>query len=406
MTIERIVGHNQAGLGGVAKFLLIAVCCVILWGEGALAGSIVRTLVEQKPGREYIIFQTTAPLAHKKVFLLQNPDRLVVDIERSEGQGVFMPSSGGAKLVRNIRFGQFDPTTSRIVVDLTAPVKTASLHQFSAAGSQPHRLVVEIEPRPGGALGGVQGVTQQARKDYPVPQQKPIVAPKPTKPIVVIDAGHGGKDPGAHGSKGSWERQITLAYALALRKELLRTGRYDVVMTRETDEFILLHERVNLARRAKGSVFISLHADSAPGGSKARGLSVYTLSETASDEEAAALAARENQSDVIDGLDLGAEVDKEVADILIDLTQRETKNKSAELADVMVEHFTRQGIRLLPNTHRYAGFRVLKAPDIPSVLVETGFLSHPEDEALLKSEAYKLKIIRGIIYGLDGFFAK
>lgn len=396
MTIERIGLRNQAG------FLLLIGLWVILAPAVADAQAIVRTLLEKNTDKEFVVFQTTGPVKHKKVFILPNPDRVVVDLESVSGSGVGMPPPNGTSLVRAIRFGQFDAQTSRLVIDLAGPVKTASLHQFSATGNQPHRIVIELEPRAQGS-GTVQGMVQEQRKHYPAAPPPPA-AKLPSKPIIVIDAGHGGKDPGARGVKGSWEKDITLAYALALRKELLRTGRYDVVLTRETDMFILLHERVKIAQRAKGAAFISLHADSAPGGSKARGLSIYTLSENASDEESAALAAQENQADIIDGLDLGAAVDKDVANILIDLAQRETKNKSARLADLMVARFSEQGIRLLPNTHRYAGFRVLKAPDVPSVLVEAGFLSHPEEEQLVKSDAYRQKVIKGIIYGLDALF--
>ncbi len=386
--------RNQAG------FILLL--CV-LWGASPAvvhAASIVRTLIETKPEREFIVFQTTGPVQHKKLFLLQRPDRVVVDLEHVEGNGVAMPQSDRAKTVRNIRFGQFDAATSRLVIDLTGPVKSASLHQFSAAAGQPHRIVIELEPlHPGG--GTLQNMVQEEKKQY---VSLPEVPAKPAKPIVVIDAGHGGKDPGTRGVAGSNEKDITLGYALALRKELLRTGRYDVVLTREDDTFILLHERVKIAQRARAAAFVSIHADSAPLSSKARGLSIYTVSENASDEESAALAAQENKADIIDGLDLGAQVDKDVATILIDLAQRETKNKSASLADLMVGQFRQQGIRLLPNTHRFAGFRVLKSPEVPSVLVETGFLSNKEEESLVKSEAYRQKVIKGVIYGLDQFF--
>ncbi len=398
MTIERISPRNQAGFAWHARFLLLACALWLAIAGGAQAADILNTVIERKQNREFVIFHLSSPVEHKKVFLLKDPDRLVVDLERVRGDGATMPRNTMPVTVRNIRFGQFNSTTSRIVIDLTMPVKQASLHHFTAQGGQPHRVVVELEP-----LKGLGAMVEQARRDYPAPVQK-APPPKPAKPIIVIDAGHGGKDPGARGVKGSREKDITLRYALALRKALLRTGRYDVVMTRETDEFILLHERVKIGQRAKGSAFISLHADSAPGSKTARGLSVYTLSEKASDAEAAALAAKENQADVIDGLDLGAEVDKEVATILIDLAQRETKNKSSRLADVMVQQFGQQGIRLLKNTHRYAGFRVLKAPDVPSVLIETGFLSHPDEEALVKTEAYQQKVIQGIIYALDKFF--
>jgi len=366
----------------------------------ALAATITRTLLEKQPEREFVVFQTTAPISHKKLFLLQNPDRVVIDVEQCGGSGVFMPSGGaGATLVRNIRFGQFDPQTSRIVIDLSAPLKSASLHQFSATGDQPHRLVIELEPLKGG--GSLTGLVTEEKRNYP---QLPEVPAPPTKPVIVIDAGHGGKDPGTRGVNGTREKDLTLSYALALRKELLRTGRYDVVLTRDTDIFILLHERVKIAQRAHASAFVSIHADSAPLRSKARGISIYTVSETASDEESAALAAQENKADIIDGLDLGAEVDRDVANILLDLAQRETKNKSSKLADLMVHQFTQQGITLLPNTHRFAGFRVLKSPEVPSVLVETGFLSNAQEEQLVKSEAYRQKVIKGIIYGLDQFF--
>lgn len=396
MTIERIARRNQAG------FLILLLALGLLLPLRAEAAGIVRTLLEKQPDKEFIVFQTTAPIHHQSVFLLQNPDRVVVDLDKSEGSGVSLPASAGAVLVRNIRFGQFDADTSRIVIDLTAPIKSASLHQFSAANGQPHRIVIELEPLKGG--GSLRGLVTEEKKRYPSQQKKP--APPPGKPIIVIDAGHGGKDPGARGIRGTREKDITLPFALAMRKALLRTGRYDVVLTRETDIFILLHERVRIGQRARGAAFISIHADSAPSGSKARGLSIYTVSETASDEESAALAAQENKSDVIDGLDLGAEVDKEVANILIDLAQRETKNKSAKLADMMVKQFSAQGIHLLPNTHRFAGFRVLKSPEVPSVLIETGFLSNKEDEKLLKSDAYRAKVIKSVIYGLDNFFAK
>ena len=381
-----------------ARFIFAAIV-LFLWPTGAQAAAIMRTLAEKQPEREFIVFQTTAPIAHKKLFLLQNPDRVVIDLEHCEGSGVSMPS--GTVMARNIRFGQFDPQTSRIVIDLSGPVKAASLHQFSATGGQPHRIVVELEPTRGG--GTFKGIVEQEKKNYPKLPEAPA---KPSKPVIVIDAGHGGKDPGARGVGGSHEKDITLGYALALRKELLRTGRYDVVLTRESDIFILLHERVNIAQRAKGAAFVSIHADSAPSGSKARGLSIYTVSENASDEESAALAAQENKADIIDGLDLGAAVDKDVANILIDLAQRETKNKSSKLADQMVGQFRQQGIRLLTNTHRFAGFRVLKSPEVPSVLVETGFLSNREEENLVKSEAYRSKVVKGVIYGLDEFFGK
>jgi N-acetylmuramoyl-L-alanine amidase len=232
----------------------------------------------------------------------------------------------------------------------------------------------------------------------PVPVQKP----SSIKPLIAIDAGHGGKDPGAQGSGKTLEKEITLNYARALKDALLDTGRYRVVMTRWEDEYLPLRDRTKFAKKSGADLFVSLHADSAPSVS-ARGLSIYTLSEEASDSEAAMLAAQENKVDMIYGMDLTHE-DKDVANILIDLAQRDTKNKSIELADRLVQAFSGK-VNLLPNTHRFAGFAVLKLPDTPSVLVEIGFISHPEEERLMKTAAHRSRVISGIIRGIDSYFA-
>lgn len=194
---------------------------------------------------------------------------------------------------------------------------------------------------------------------------------------------------------------MVLTFAKALQQALLNTEKYKVKMTRESDIFIPLRERVNIARKAKGAIFISLHADSAPS-DDARGLSVYTVSEKASDAEAEALAANENKVDLLGGMDLSNERE-DVADILISLAQRDTKNQSALLADKLVVSLEKN-VRTLHNTHRFAGFAVLKAPDIPSVLIETGFISHPDEEKLLKTKEYRDKLINGIVRGVDEYF--
>ena len=192
-----------------------------------------------------------------------------------------------------------------------------------------------------------------------------------------------------------------LNFAKALKARLLKNNHYEVMLTRDDDTFIMLRKRVEIARKAHGSLFISLHADSAPE-EEAHGLSVYTVSEQASDTEAEALAARENKSDVLAGVDLSDER-KDVAGILISLAERDTKNRSAMLADLLVTSLDDK-VYLLPNSHRFAGFAVLKAPDIPSVLIETGFLSNPREEKLLNSKAYRDKVVSGIAHGVDAYF--
>jgi N-acetylmuramoyl-L-alanine amidase len=218
--------------------------------------------------------------------------------------------------------------------------------------------------------------------------------------VIVIDPGHGGDDPGAIGVSGTYEKNITLAAARDVRNELQRLGGYRVVLTRERDKFIRLRDRVAFGRDAGADLFVSLHADTMPN-RQVRGASVYTLSETASDAEAAALAVQENKADLIAGVDLTQET-SEVANILIDLAQRETMNRSAQFAALLVDELRRE-TRLLRNTHRFAGFAVLKAPDVPSVLVELGFLSNRRDEKMLRTKAYRQKLAAAIARGIDRY---
>lgn len=219
-------------------------------------------------------------------------------------------------------------------------------------------------------------------------------------PLVVIDPGHGGRDPGAIGARGTQEKRITLAAALELRRQLLAAGRCRVVLTRTRDVFIPLGARVETARRREAALFLSLHADSAPG---ARGASVYTLSETASDSLSAALAKRENRADRAGGLRLPS-VSPEVGRILASLIRHETKAGSEHVARLVVGALEGQ-VRLLPNTHRRAGFVVLKAPDVPAALVEMGFLSHPQDEAALNRAPHRAKLARALAAAVHDFLA-
>lgn len=264
----------------------------------------------------------------------------------------------------------------------------------------------------------------EARAPPPAPEPIPVAAkkgahtgftqiptpkPRPTgylkdllKPVIVIDAGHGGVDPGAIGQKGTQEHRVTLAYALALRDALNKTGKYKVRLTRESNVYLKLQERVEFARKLNANLFISLHADSAPD-PQTRGLSVYTLSEQASDKLAESLAERENQADFLTGIDF-KETPKEVTGILIDLAQRETRNKSSVLADTIIHTLPQFGIHLLTNTHRFAGFVVLKNPESPAVLVELGFLSNPKDETLLNSSKYQHQVAQALSKAIEQYF--
>ena len=223
-------------------------------------------------------------------------------------------------------------------------------------------------------------------------------------PLVVIDAGHGGHDPGAispHG--GQREKEVTLAIAKAVRDEMLKSGRVRVALTRESDKFIVLQDRYQIARKLKADLFISIHADSADN-PQASGGTVYTLSEIASDREAQRLAARENKANIINGVNLGG-ADANVSSILIDLTQRETMNVSADFAKLLLREAT-PNMRIRGNSPRFASFIVLKAPDTPSVLFETGYLSNASDVNFLASSTGRQKVARAVANAIQVHFAR
>lgn len=252
------------------------------------------------------------------------------------------------------------------------------------------------------AAFGAGSLDVRANSPAPKTVKKPTPMAKPK--LVFLDPGHGGKDPGALGLRGTQEKSVVMAIARDLQKELLAGGRYRVLLTRSTDNFVALRERVARAQAARADLFLSLHADSHDN-PDVRGASVYTLSEEATDREAAALAARENRADaVIAGMKL-ADKDDNVARTLVAMSQRGTVNDSRRLADTIVQTFGRNGVRLLPRTHRQAGFAVLTSPDIPAALVELGYLSNPQDEKLLTVRQHQVSLARALRASVDAHFA-
>jgi N-acetylmuramoyl-L-alanine amidase len=261
-----------------------------------------------------------------------------------------------------------------------------SMQPVEKSKAAPEKAVTEVvQPR----------TTTKKKKESAAPVKRAH------KPVIVIDPGHGGVDPGAIGRGKAREKVITFTYAVALKNELEKTGRYKVVLTRRGDYYVNLRKRVAVAQEAQGDIFLSLHADSHPNPTT-RGLSIYTLSENASDKEAESLARRANREDVIEGVDLKGEPE-DVKSVLIEMTQRDTKNLSARFAEILVKKVGKEA-RLLKNTHRFAGFVVLKGVDIPSVLVELGYLSNRHEERLLQTEAYKVKLVRAMAEALDVYF--
>ncbi|MCK8784933.1 N-acetylmuramoyl-L-alanine amidase [Roseomonas sp. NAR14] len=344
------------------------------------AGEATRLRLALPPGQPW---QLTA---------LADPPRLVLDLPGMAWSG---PATvEGAGLVRRARF---DAARGRLLLELARPV-APPLVRAAGRGRAGGALAVELLPGRGAAFAALATPGRVLASSAPAtpavarvaPPERPGTGSPPggTLPLVVLDPGHGGRDPGAIGRSGTYEKRITLAAAQALARQLQATGRCRVALTRTRDVFVPLEDRTAFARARQATLFVSLHADSAP--AVARGASVYTLGDTASDGLAAALARRENRADQAGGMRLPS-VPPEVARILASLVRQETRAGSERLARMAVGELGRE-VSLLPNSHRHANFVVLKAPDTPAMLVEMGFLSNPADEAALGQPAHRERI--------------
>lgn len=339
---------------------------------------------------------------------LADPYRLIIDLPEVDFALPADTGRAGRGLVKAWRFGLFAKGKSRIVVDVSEPVAVDKTFVLPAVDDQPARLVIDlIRSSRDSFLDFV-----QASRVEPEPRvaKKPsakgdrlAMAGRRDRPLVVIDPGHGGIDTGAIGVGGTLEKAVVLDFSSILKRKLEETGRYTVHLTRENDTFIPLGERVEIGHKLQADLFISIHADSVVRGKKlARGATVYTISERASDQLAQEIAESENMSDVIAGVQLNEEP-ADVADILIDLARRETKNFSVFFARNLVDEM-KSAVRLITNPHRSAGFRVLKANDVPSVLVELGYLSNSYDEKLLISPEWRERMATAMVDAVDGFF--
>ncbi len=443
---------------GLVRAGVCAGACAVLGGPPGAAsswaanGATGMRLGQHTSKTRVVLDLTEAPAW--RVFTMTDPARLVVDLLESDWlvPAGALPAPTGH--VAGIRHGLLDGGLTRIVLDLSGPVAVREAFALSPRDGHSWRLVVDIARTGARAFRAGAGIEQaigQASQGLvrtaalPVPgaaptplarpsrndDARPVVAtrtmpppappaapdsavtpaafapvparkpPTPHKPVIALDPGHGGRDPGAISVGGIYEKDITLAMAHELRKALVGSGRYRVFMTRERDVSVRLRDRVRRARQANADLFLSLHAD-AIGNPGVRGLSVYTLSERASDAEAGALAERENKADIILGMDFTAE-SADVTNILIDLAQRETMNNSVLYANTLLNELPRD-VRTLNNSRRYAGFAVLKAPDVPSVLLEMGYLSNRTDEKLLRQRAYRAKLSQAVVRALDQYF--
>jgi N-acetylmuramoyl-L-alanine amidase len=351
-----------------------------------------------------------------RAFALADPYRVVVDIPQVSFQLPAGTGTAGRGLIKAFRYGLVMPGGSRIVFDLTGPARISHSYVLDAANGQPPRLVLELEEVDRTAF--VQSLAVESRPELrpaiadaadavaPAEAAAPLkpAAPADLRPVVVIDPGHGGIDNGTQAS-GESEKSLVLGFGLALRDRLEKGGKYRVVMTRTDDTFIPLAERVRIARNQSAALFVSIHADALPRREgDAQGATIYTLSDRASDVEAERLAEAENKADAIGGVNL-TEEPTDVADILIDLAQRETRTFSNRFARLLMGEM-KNTVRMHKRPLKSAGFKVLKAPDVPSVLIELGYVSNKGDLEHLVSDSWRSRTVGSMAQAIDAFFAK
>jgi N-acetylmuramoyl-L-alanine amidase len=398
---------------------LLAALVALAGGPAAAESIASRLSLSTGADRARIVLELSQRAEHR-VFVLADPYRVVLDLSQVTFRWVEPPPSPVAGPVAGFRHGTFQPGVSRLVVDLRQPMRVVQTSVIEPGQGQGWRLALDLVPTTRDAF--LQAVAAPAPALPSAAAQAPGGRPSAASPrpgqvgpgqdgqmprradgrrTVVIDPGHGGVDPGTIGVGGVYEKVLTLEIARDLKRVLEASGRYHVVLTRNNDSFIRLRDRIAIARDARAEVFLSLHADALADPSF-RGMTVYTLSDKASDAESEALAQRENKADLIAGVDLTDE-SPEVASILIDLAQRETMNLSARLAGTLVQELSREA-SMLRKGHRFAGFAVLKAPDVPSALVELGYLSNRQDAQLLTQTQHRRKLGQAMLRALDQFF--
>ncbi|HEY1745981.1 MAG TPA: N-acetylmuramoyl-L-alanine amidase [Xanthobacteraceae bacterium] len=337
-----------------------------------------------------------------RAFTLADPYRVVIDLPQVTFR--LPPKTGdvGRGLVKAFRFGLVMAGGSRIVVDLTKPARIEAASVAEAAPGGPARLSLELASTDRETFLRRTELDGRPARAEAAPVA-PVAAPADARPLVVLDPGHGGLDTGTKGPNGETEKDIVLKFAERLRQRIDKAGKYRVLMTRDDDTFIPLADRVHFARNAGAALFVSIHADALPRREgDAQGASVYTLSDTASDSEAARLAEQENRADIIAGVNLKSEPE-DVAGILLDLAERETKGFSLQFARKVLADL--KGVtRLHKEPLKSAGFRVLRAPDIPSVLIELGYVSNHADLQSLLSDAWQNRTADTIEHAIDSYF--
>lgn len=376
---------------------------------------VINARIGQHPDRTRFVVEISDPVKFR-VFTLANPNRVVIDLPevlwRLQG-----PPQASTGVVKSYRYGLFRPGNSRFVIDLNAPVDAATPMILPPQDGYGYRMVLDLFPttqakfdKSAGWPADLRARENAAIAQAATPPPNVDIAPATNAPgkavtrsarMIVIDPGHGGLDSGTTGLDGLQEKNLVLDEGKRLRTALKARG-YRVHMTRDTGVFVPLYSRAPIAHNYKADLFISLHADSNPNPS-VKGLSVYTLSERGSDKEAAALANKENQSDIIAGVDLSGD-NSSVASILIDLAQRDTMNRSVRFAKHVLASVTRVTDVLPRSPHRSANFVVLRGPDVPAVLIELGYLSNKGDNTQMRSTAWRNRVASAIADAVDRQF--
>ncbi|HKQ45490.1 MAG TPA: N-acetylmuramoyl-L-alanine amidase [Rhizomicrobium sp.] len=360
--------------------------------------------------RTRLVIELSDPI-NLRAFALANPDRVVIDMPEVSWRLGAPPRPSGFGAIKSYRYGQFRTGNSRMVIDLSQPVSVSDTLVMPPSAGFGYRVVIDLFPttRPKfDAQAGWPADLKKRESDAEklvalIAAQQSPAARSAGKKIVVLDPGHGGLDSGAIGVNGLMEKDLALAQGLRLARVLRQRG-YTVFLTRENDSFVPLRQRVAIARANRADLFIALHADSHPD-PQTTGTSIYTLNDGRSDREASALAMRENQSDIIAGVDLSGG-NSPVAPILIGLAQRDTRNKSSEFATNALRSIGQVTDLLARSPHRSASLAVLVAPDVPAVLIELGYLSNRNDAARMNTESWRAKMADAIADAVDAQFVR
>ncbi len=335
-----------------------------------------------------------------RVFTLDEPRRVVLDFQEVDWTGFSAEGFLHSAQVQDIRFGGYVPGWSRLVLELAAPMQVSTVALDIDPVTANATLDLQLTPADADDFAAMAGAPFDPRLDLPPATEieaKPVKDPEAPM-VVMLDPGHGGLDPGAEAEGGAAEKDLMLEFAYDLGERLVRSGAFEVLLTREGDYFVSLERRIAMAHQQGADVFISLHADAVTEG-MAHGTVVYTLSKSASDVASAKLAERHDRGDLLSGSDLSS-ADDVVTDVLLDLARQETHPRSQAMAQSVIEALMEQGSKVNRRPLRSAGFSVLKSADIPSILIELGFMSSPEDLKKLNDPAWRTNASQAILRGL------